>query len=57
MKYKFENSVNVILFLMFCLVLITISLSNCSGYSQESNDKTNLKQTEMDSANVDSIHN
>jgi hypothetical protein len=57
MKYKFENLVNVILFLMFCLVLITISLSNCSGYCQESNDKTNLKQPEMDSANVDSIHN
>lgn len=57
MKYKFENLVNVILFLMFCLVLITISLSNCGGYCQESNDKTNLKQPEMDSANVDSIHN
>lgn len=57
MKYKFENLVNIILFLMFCLVLITISLSNCSGYCQESNDKTNLKQPEMDSANVDSIHN
>lgn len=57
MKYKFENSVNVILFLMFCLVLITISLSNCSGYCQESIDKTNLRQTEIDSANVDSIHN
>lgn len=57
MKYKFENSVNVILFLMFCLVLITISLSNCRGYCQESNNKTNLRQIEMDSANVDSIHN
>ena len=42
---------------MFCLVLITISFSNCSGYCQESNDKANLRQFEMDSANVDSIHN
>lgn len=57
MKYRFENSVNVVLFLMFCLVLITISLSNCRGYCQDSNNKTNLRQTEMDSANVDSIHN
>lgn len=56
MKCKFENSVNVILFLMFSLVLVTIVLSNCKGCLQHSSDKPNVRQIDMDSINIDSVH-
>lgn len=57
MKCKFENSVNAILFLMFSSVLVTISFSNCMGGCHDSNDNSNLKQTGMDTINIDSVHN
>lgn len=57
MKCKFENSVNVILFIMFSSVLVTISFSDCMGGCRNSNDKSNLGQTEKDTINTDSIHN
>ena len=57
MKCKFENSVNAILFLMFCFVLATISLSNCKGYCHDSNDNSNLEQTGKDTTNTDSVYN
>lgn len=55
MKCKFENSVNVILFIMFSSVLVTILFRDCKGGC--SNDKSNLEQTEKDTINTDSIHN
>lgn len=57
MKCKFENSVNVILFIMFSSVLVTISFSDCMGGCRNSNDKSNLEQAEKDTINTDSIHN
>lgn len=57
MKCKFENSVNAILFLMFSSVLVTISFSNCMGGCHDSNDNSSLKQTGMDTINIDSVHN
>lgn len=57
MKCKFENSVNMILFVMFSLVLVTISFRNCKGCSQESSIKSNLGQIEIDTIDVDTIHN
>ncbi len=57
MKCKFENSVNVILFIMFSSVLVTILFSDCMGGCCNSNDKSNLEQTEKDTINTDSIHN
>lgn len=57
MKCKFENSVNVILFIMFSSVLVTILFRDCMGGCSNSNDKSNLEQTEKDTINTDSIHN
>ena len=57
MKCKFENSVNAILFLMFCFVLATISLSNCKGCCHDSNDNSNFEQTGKDTTNTDSVYN
>lgn len=57
MKCKFENSVNAILLFMFCLVLATILLSNCKGCCHDSNDNSNLDQTEKDTTNTDSVYN
>ena len=57
MKCKFENSVNVILLFMFCLVLATISLSNCKGCCHDSNDNSNFEQTGKDTTNTDSVYN
>ena len=57
MKCKFENSVNAILFLMFCFVLATISLSNCKGCCHDFNDNSNLEQTGKDTTNTDSVYN
>ena len=57
MKCKFENSVNAILLFMFCLVLATISLSNCKGCYHDSNDNSNLEQIEKETINTDSVNN
>ena len=57
MKCKFENSVNMILFVMFSLVLVTISFRNCKGCSQESSNTSNLGRIEIDTIDVDTIHN
>ena len=57
MKCKFENSVNAILLFMFCLVLATISLSNCKGCCYDSNDNSNSEQTGKDTTNTDSVYN
>lgn len=43
MKYKFENSVNLLLFFMFTLVLAQIVFSNCIGCVQS---KENAHQAE-----------
>ena len=40
---------------MFSSVLVTISFSDCVGGCRNSNDKSNLEQT--DTINTDSIHN
>ena len=42
---------------MFCLVLATISLSNCKGCYHDSNDNSNFEQTEKDTTNTDSVNN
>lgn len=43
MKYKFENSVSLLLFFMFTLVLAQIVFSNCIGCVQS---KENAHQAE-----------
>lgn len=54
MKYKFENSVNLLLFFMFTLVLTQIVFSNCNGCVQ-SNENAHQAESRGNQEMVDSI--